>query len=52
MGEDDDMEKKAIYLGRILECGENSLGVRLDRRHVRSVLRELGMESCRSVSTH
>ena len=32
MGEDDDMEKKAVYLG----------GVRLDRRHVRSLLRELG----------
>ena len=27
------------------------LGVRPDRRHVRSLLRELGMESCRSIST-
>ena len=45
------MLKKAIYLGRILELGENGLGVRPDRRHVHSWLRELGMETCRSVST-
>ena len=43
MGEDDDMEKKAVYLGRTLEWGENGRGVRPDRRHVRSLLRELGM---------
>ena len=48
MGEDDDMEKKAICLGRTLEWGENGLGVRLDRRHVRPSLREL---DCRSIST-
>ena len=41
MGEDDDMEKKTIYLGRTLERSENGLGVRPDRRHVRSLLREL-----------
>ena len=51
MGQDDDMDKKAICLGRTLEWGENGLGVRPDRRHVRSLLRELGMESCRSIST-
>ena len=51
MGEDDDMEKKAIYLGRTLEWGENGIGVRPDRRHMRSLLRELGMENCRSIST-
>ena len=45
MGEDDDMVKKAVYLGRTLEWGENGLGVRPDRRHVRSLLRELGMEN-------
>ena len=37
MGEDDDMEKEAIYVGRTLEWGENGLGVRPDRRHVRSL---------------
>ena len=51
MGEDDDMEKKAVYLGRTLEWSENGLSVRQDRRHVRSLLRELGMENCRSIST-
>ena len=51
MGQDGDMEKKAIFLGRTLECGENGLGVRPDRRHVRSLLRELGMENCRNIST-
>ena len=50
MGEDDDMEKKAVYLGRTLEWGENGLGVRPDRRHVHSLLRELEMENCRSIS--
>ena len=29
----------------------NGLGARPDRRHVRSLLREMGMENCRSVST-
>ena len=48
---DDDMEKKAVYVGRTLEWSEDGLGVRPDRRHVRSQLRELGMETCRSVST-
>ena len=43
MGEDDDMEKKAVYLGRTLEWSEDDLGVRPDRRHVRSLLRELGI---------
>ena len=42
MGQDDDMEKKAIYLGRTLEWSENGLGKRLDRRHVRSLLRGVG----------
>ena len=51
MGADDDMEKKAVYLGRTVEWSENGLGARLDRTHVRSLLRELGMENCRSIST-
>ena len=51
MGDDDDMVKKAVYLGRTLEWGENGLSVRPDRRHVRSLLRELGLENCRSIST-
>ena len=51
MGEDDDMVKKAVYLGRTLESGETGLSVRPDRRHVRSLLRGLGMENCRSIST-
>ena len=51
MGDDHDMVKKAVYLGRTLEWGENGLSVRPDRRHVRSLLRELGMESCRSMPT-
>ena len=51
MGEDDDMVKKAVYLGRTLEWSENGLNVRSDRRHLRSLLRELGMENCRSIST-
>ena len=40
MGDDDDMEKTAVYLGRTLEWREDGLGVRPDRRHVRSLLRE------------
>ena len=51
MGDDDDMEKTAVYLGRTLDWSEDGLGVRPDRRHMRSLLRELGMETCRSVST-
>ena len=51
MGEDDDMEEKAVYLGRTLEWCENGLGGRPHRRHVRALLRELGMENCRSIST-
>ena len=51
MGEDDDMVKKVVYLGRTLEWCENGLSVRRDRRHVRSLSRELGMENCRSIST-
>ena len=47
VGEDGDMEKKALYLGRTLEWERNGLGVRPDRRHVRSLLLELGMENCR-----
>ena len=42
MGQDVDMEKKAISLGRTLEWSENGLGQRPDRRHVRSLIRELG----------
>ena len=44
MGDDDDMMKKAVHLGRTLEWGENGLSVRPDRRLVRSLVRELGME--------
>ena len=51
MGDDDHKEKTAVYLGRTLEWREDGLGVRPDRKHVRSLLRELGMETCRSVST-
>ena len=51
MGGDVDMERKAIYLGRTLEWNENGLGVRPDRRHVRALLRELVMETCRNIST-
>ena len=46
MGDDDDVAKKAVYLCRTLEWSENGPGVRPDRRHVRSLLRELGMENC------
>ena len=42
MGEDDDVEKKAVYLGRTLESDETGLSIRPDRTHVRSLLRELG----------
>ena len=45
MGDDDDMVKKVVHLGRTLERCENGLSVRPDRRHVRSLLRELRMES-------
>ena len=45
------LKKTAVYLGGILEWSEDGLGVRPDRKHVRSLLRELGMETCRSVST-
>ena len=51
MGDDDDMEKKAVYQGTTLEWSADGLGVRPYRRHVRSLLRELGMETRRSVST-
>ena len=51
MGEDDDMEKKAVYHGRTLEWSETGLGVRPDRRHVRALQRELAMDNCRSIST-
>ena len=51
LGEDDDIVKKAVFLGRTLERSEHGLSVRPDRRHVRSLLRELGMENCRSIST-
>ena len=50
MGEDDDMLKRAVYLGRTLDRGENGLSVRSDERHVRSLLRDFGMESCRNIS--
>ena len=51
MGGDEDIERKAIYLGRTLEWNENGRGVRPDRRHVRALLRELGMKICRNSST-
>ena len=50
MGGDDDMVKEAVYLGRTMEWSEHGLGVRPDRRHVRSLLCELVMENCRSIS--
>ena len=50
MGDDDDMKKKSVFLARTLEWSEDGLGVRSDRRHVRSLLREMGMEICLSVS--
>ena len=52
MGDGDDMVKKAVYLGRTLEQCETGLSVRPGRRHVRSLLRELGTETCRCVSRH
>ena len=48
MGEDDDMEKKAVSLGR----GENGIGIRPDRRHVRSLLPELGLEKLSKYPRH
>ena len=51
MGDGEDMDKKIIYLGSTLEWSENGLGVQPDRRHVRSLLCDVGMESCRSIST-
>ena len=51
MGDDDDMVKKAVHLGKTLEWGENGLSVRPDRRHARSLLGESGMENCRSIFT-
>ena len=42
MGDGDDMEKKAVYLGRTLEWSEEGLGVRPDRRHVRSQFARFG----------
>ena len=49
MGEDDGEESHLF--GQNTGMGKNGLGVRPDRRHVRSLLRELGMENCRSIST-
>ena len=43
--------QNAVYLGRALEWSENGLSARPDRRDVRSLLRELGVENCRSIST-
>ena len=40
MGEDDDLERKAVYFGRSLEWEEQGLGVRLDQRHVRLLVRK------------
>ena len=51
MGDGDDMVKEAVCVGGTLEWSENGLGVRPDRRHVRSLLRELGMEKRRRIST-
>ena len=51
VGDDDDMAKKAVYLGGTLEWADNGLSVQPVRRHVRSLLRRLGMENCRSIST-
>ena len=44
-------ELETKLMGDDEEWREDGLGVRPDRRHVRSLLRELGMEACRSVST-
>ena len=49
---DDDMEKQAVYLGRTMEWRERERCIGVPhQRHVRLVLRELGMENCRSVFT-
>ena len=39
IGDDDDMEKTAVYLGRTLEWREDGLGVRPDRRRALTVAR-------------
>ena len=39
MGDDDDMEKEAVYPGRTLEWSEDGLGVRPNRRRAITVLR-------------
>ena len=44
MGQDDDVEKKAIYLGRTLEWSENGLGVRPDASIVTCALSCEGWE--------
>ena len=51
LGADDDMAKHATYLGRTPEWHADGFGLRPDRRHVRQLLRDLGMEDCRSMST-
>ena len=52
VGDDDDMEKKAVYLGRTLEWSEESgCSARSETCAVRSLSRVLGMEDCRSLST-
>ena len=51
LGADDDMEKQATYLGRTLEWQAEGLGMRPDSKHARQLLRDLGMENSRSIST-
>ena len=45
------MARQATYLGRTPEWHADGFGLRPDRRHVRQLLRDLGMEDCQSIST-
>ena len=51
LGADDDMAKHVTYLGRTPEWHADGFGLRPDRRHVRQLLRDLGMEDSRSMPT-
>ena len=51
LGADDDMAKYVTYLGRTPERHADGFGLRPDRRHVRQLLRDLGMQDCRSMYT-
>ena len=43
--------RKPSISGEHWKWGENGIGARPDRRHVRSLLREMGRENCRSITT-